>query len=51
MKLTQDKNYYFPTYTRTDLMDSLHETFDFRTDYEVSTFQQLNKIFRKTSQR
>ena len=49
MQLTQDKNNYFPIYKRTDLTDKLHEVFGFRTDYEISTFQQLNKIFRKTS--
>ena len=48
MNLTQDKNNYFPSYTRTELTDRLHETFGFRTDYEVSTYQQIKKIINKT---
>lgn len=39
---------YKPTYTRTDLTDSLHETFAFRTDYEVIHEKNMNKIFRDT---
>ena len=48
MNLTQDKNNYFPSYTRSDLTDRLHETFGFRIDYEVSTYQQIKKIINKT---
>ena len=36
---------YLPTYTRTDLTDELHEKFDFRTDYEINTYNDLKKIF------
>lgn len=39
---------YTPTYTRTDFTDSLHEAFDFRTDYEIVTTTQMKKYFRKT---
>jgi transposase len=39
---------YIPTYTRTDLTDALHESFGFRTDYEIVTSKQMKKIFRST---
>jgi transposase len=37
---------FIPTYTRTDLTDSLHETFDFRTDLEIVTEKQMKKIIK-----
>ena len=39
---------YEPIYTRTDFTDALHESFGFRTDYEIVTFKQMKKIFKKT---
>lgn len=39
---------YVPTYTRTDFTDALHDTFGFRTDYEIVTMKQMKKIFRDT---
>lgn len=39
---------YIPTYTRTELTDSLHETFGFHTDYEISNQKQMKKIYRIT---
>ena len=39
---------YIPTYTRTNLTDSLHEAFGFRTDYEIVSQKQMKKIFRDT---
>lgn len=39
---------YIPTYTRTELTDSLHEAFGFRTDYEIVSEKQMKKIFRDT---
>lgn len=39
---------YIPTYTRTDLTDSLHEAFGFRTDYQIISQKQMKKIFRDT---
>ena len=38
-------NGYIPTYTRTNLTDDLHEKFDFRTDYQITT--KTNIIFKK----
>ena len=39
---------YVPTYTRTDFTDALHETFGFRTDYEIVTLKHLKKILKAT---
>lgn len=38
---------YIPLYTRTDLTDKLHETFGFRTDYEIVVNKELKKILKK----
>ena len=40
-------NGYIPTYTRSDLTDNLHEIFNFRTDYQITTKSNLKKIFKK----
>ena len=37
-----------PAYTRTDLTDALHETFGFRTDYEIITDVNMKKVIRMT---
>ena len=42
---------YTPSYTRTDFTDSLHDAFGFRTDYEITTFSQMKKIFKLTQKR
>lgn len=39
---------YIPSYTRTDLTDALHEAFDFRTDYQIVSLNQMKKIFKDT---
>ena len=39
---------YIPTYTRTDFTDALHESFGFRTDYEIIKKTLMKKIFRMT---
>ena len=39
---------YIPTYTRTDFTDALHETFGFRTDYQIVTTKQMKKILKDT---
>lgn len=38
---------YIPTYIRTNLTDELHETFSFRTDYEINTYKDFKKIFEQ----
>ena len=37
---------YIPAYTRTDLTDKLHDIFGFRTDYEITTLNEMKKIFK-----
>ena len=39
---------FIPAYTRTDLTDALHETFGFRTDYEIITDVNMKKVIRMT---
>lgn len=39
---------YIPTYTRTDFTDALHDSFGFRTDYQIVNMKQMKKIFRDT---
>ena len=37
-----------PEYTRTDLTDKLHDTFGFRTDYEIVSQREIKKILTAT---
>lgn len=39
---------YIPTYTRTDLTDALHESFGFRTDYQITSQKKMRKILNQT---
>lgn len=39
---------YIPTYTRTTLTDTLHETFEFRTDYQIVDNQSMKTILNST---
>jgi transposase len=39
---------YIPTYERTDFTDALHETFGFRTDYQIVSNKQMKNIFKDT---
>lgn len=39
---------YVPVYTRSELTDKLHESFGFRTDYEIVTDKMMKKIFKAT---
>lgn len=39
---------YVPVYTRTELTDKLHESFGFRTDYEIITDKMMKKIYKVT---
>lgn len=41
---------YIPTYTRTHLTDSLHEAFEFRTDYQIISLRNIKKIFKDTKE-
>lgn len=48
MNMKYEINSYSPNYIRTDLTDKLHEEFGFRTDYEIITQKNINKIFNQT---
>ncbi len=39
---------YIPAYTRNDFTDTLHETFGFRTDYQIVTNKKIKKIISTT---
>lgn len=39
---------YVPTYTRTDFTNALHESFGFRTDYQIVKTSEMKKIFNLT---
>ena len=36
---------YTPAYTRTDFTDALHDTFGFRTDYQIISHSRMKKIY------
>ena len=39
---------YIPGYKRTEITDSLHTAFGYRTDYEISTKQRIRSIIKST---
>ena len=39
---------YIPTYTRNDFTDALHDSFGFRTDYQIIKSTQTKNIFKST---
>jgi FixJ family two-component response regulator len=39
---------WIPAHTRTDLTDDLHQAFGYRTDYQLVSNRQMNKIVRST---
>ncbi len=50
MKVLESKgDGYLPAYERTDLTDDLHEIFGFRTDYEINTYKDMEKILSSIS--
>ncbi len=46
--LLKPANGYIPSYTRTALTDTLHESFGFRTDYEFITKSSMRAIIKET---
>lgn len=51
----KDMNFYcvpgqgfIPTYTRTDFTDALHDTYGFRTDYQIVSDKEMKNIYKKT---
>ncbi len=52
MRMTKAKDIgYVPSYTRTDVTDSLHEEAGFHTDYEITKIKAIKGVIRKTKQR
>ncbi len=48
MEVYEEKNAgYSPAYVRNDLTDDLHETFGFRTDFEIISYKNFEKIFKQ----
>jgi hypothetical protein len=39
---------YIPTYTRTDFTDAMHDSFGFRTDYQIIKSAKMKNIFKST---
>lgn len=48
MNCVKKDNDFIPTYKRTNLTDYLHESFNFRTDYEIVTEKNIKKIIKQT---
>ena len=42
---------YIPLYTRNDITDELHEKYEFRTDYEITTENKMKKILKQIKNR
>lgn len=42
---------YLPAYTRTDITDTLHEAFGFRTDYQSMNKSDMKKILKETKKK
>ena len=52
MKMTKAKDIgYIPSYTRTVITDSLHETAGFRTDYEIVRNKAMRGVIRSSKER
>ena len=50
MTLLNTANGYIPSYTRTEITDSLHKTFSFRTDYEFIKKSTMRSIIKQTKE-
>lgn len=48
MDFLKEKEGFIPTYTRTDITDLLHGKFGFRTDFEILSNKNLQKIYSST---
>ena len=52
MKFLKLKDFGFiPAYTRNDFTDKLHETFGFRTEYEILSKDSMRKIISQSKKR
>ena len=45
-----DETLIVPSYTRTEITDSLHKTFGFRTDYEFIKKSMMRSIIKQTKE-
>lgn len=50
MTLLNTASGYIPSYTQTELTDSLHKAFGFRTDYEFISKSSMRTIIKETKQ-
>ena len=50
MTLLNTTNCYVPSYTRTEITDSLHKAFEFRTDYEFIKKSTMRSIIKQTKE-
>ena len=50
MTLLNTASGYIPSYTRTELTDTLHKIFDFRTDHEFITKADMRTLIKNTKQ-
>ena len=50
MTLLNTANGYVPSYTQTEITDSLHQTFGFRTDYEFIKKSTMRSIIKQTKE-
>ena len=50
MTLLNTANGYVPSYTRTEITDSLHQTFGFRTDYKFIKKSTMRSIIKQTKE-
>ena len=48
MTLLSSAGGYIPSYTRTELTDTLHQVFGFRTDYEIITKTSMRTLIKNT---
>ncbi|RRN47980.1 transposase, partial [Streptococcus suis] len=42
---------YLPNYTRTAITDQLHQTFGFRSDYQILSEKKMKKILQSSKSR
>ena len=51
MKVLELAEGYLPAYTRTAITDALHDTFGFRTDYQITSKKKMRTIIKNTKQK
>lgn len=51
MKVLEQDAGFLPAYKRTEITDALHETFGFRTDYQIITKKKMRTIIKNTKEK